>query len=128
MTAEAPDYQPVAVARFPGHVRGLMFAGRFAFVGMSQMRKDREFLFEELNALAGELKCGIAAVDLSTGNICGEFRFTNGCSELFDVQFLPGFRQPMILSHSRPESSRAWSLREAGFWSQENGQKQLRHS
>ena len=42
--------------------------------------------------------CGLAVVELRTGPPVGTFEFTEGCTEIYDVAFLPDVRRPMILN------------------------------
>lgn len=87
------------VVALPGYARGLAFCGRFAFVGLSQIR--------ESNILGGlpiaerydesKRQCGIQAIDLQTGKVVGFLQFTAGCAEIFDVQVLSGLRWPTVV-------------------------------
>jgi len=43
-----------------------------------------------------ELKCGVGIVDLRTGKQEGHLEFASGVEEVFDVQVLPGIRNPYI--------------------------------
>ena len=47
---------------------------------------------------AANLLCGVAVVDLRSGQMVGMLEYTGGCEELFEVQFLPGVRRPMIVN------------------------------
>ena len=80
-----------AVAAVPGFTRGLAFAGRFAFVGLSQVRESAIFsgipITERLKA--EERTCGVAVVDLTTGRFAGLLRFEEAVQEVFAVAILP---------------------------------------
>jgi hypothetical protein len=58
----------------------------------------------------------VAVVDVRTGAQVGLFEFTAGCEELYDVQFLPGIRRPMILSLEKPAARAALSTHEFSYW------------
>jgi uncharacterized protein (TIGR03032 family) len=80
-----------AVVAVPGFTRGLDFAGRFAFVGLSQVRESAVFsgipITERLKA--EERTCGVAVVDLVAGGIVGLLRFQDAVQEVFAVAVLP---------------------------------------
>ena len=105
------------VATLPAYVRGLDFAGRYAFVGLSALRDP--------SAAAGglpvqrrfaDLLCGVAAVDLRTGTVAGLLRFTAGVTEVFDVRVLPGLRRAMVLNGDQPESRQAFTAPAFSYW------------
>ena len=83
------------VAELPGFTRGLSFVGRYALVGLSQVR---ESVFDGLPlTLRGEpRRCGVWIIDTSTGQTVGFLRFEGSVREVFDVQVL-GARMPEIL-------------------------------
>jgi uncharacterized protein (TIGR03032 family) len=90
------------VAQLPGFTRGLAFAGRYAFVGLSQVR---ESVFGGI-PLAKRLpdddrRCGVWVVDIETGASVGFLRFEGAVQEIFDVQLLGGIRCPELVE---PES------------------------
>ncbi len=44
------------------------------------------------------------------------FEFTAGCEELYDVQFLPGIRRPMILNLDKPAVRQAMTNPDSSYW------------
>lgn len=80
-------------ARFPGYARGLALAGKLAFVGLSKIRATSTFDGVPIAEDRDRLKCGVGVVDLETGELAGQFEFTSGVDEIFDVRLLPGVRQ-----------------------------------
>ena len=44
-----------------------------------------------------ELKCGVAAVDLRTGQFIAFLEFQTAVEEIFDVQLLPQLRFPEVI-------------------------------
>jgi hypothetical protein len=66
--------------------------------------------------------CGVAVVDVSDGRAVGTFEFTGGCSELYEVQWLPGRRRPMVLNPERLQQVQAFLTPEQG-WLVEAGEK-----
>lgn len=83
------------VATLPGFTRGLAFVGRYAIVGLSQVR---ETVFAALPITEGpsERWCGVAVVDIETGATVGALRFSAAVQEIFDVAVLP-FAWPSIV-------------------------------
>ena len=83
------------IASLPGFTRGLAFTGRYALVGLSQVR---ESVFTDLpiTQTAEERNCGVWIVDTTTGAIVGILRFEGVVQEIFDVALLPGTRWPTL--------------------------------
>lgn len=92
-TIDLQTGQRTTVARFPGFVRGLSFSGNFAFVGLSQARESSTFGDLQIQQEYDELECGIYAVDLDRGQIVAMVKFTQGCTELFDLKVVPSVRR-----------------------------------
>ena len=90
------------VVELPGFTRGLTFCDRYAFVCLSQIREKKIFgglAIEESNE---ELQCAIWVVDIFTGEKVAFLRFQAGCTELFDIQVLPNYRQPTVIGFQKP--------------------------
>ncbi len=85
------------VARFPGYARGLALVGQYAFVGLSKIREKPEFGGLPIEKTVQELKCGIACVNIASGQIIEFLEFETGCEEIFDVQLLPSLRYPAVI-------------------------------
>ena len=77
------------IARFPGYTRGLAIHRSLAFVGLSKIREESTFGGVPIAENRQRLKCGVAVVDLNSGNLVGQFEFQTGVSEIFDVSLLP---------------------------------------
>jgi uncharacterized protein (TIGR03032 family) len=99
-------FEPVAFC--PGFLRGLAFAGRYAFVGLSRPRYKR---FEGL-ALEGRLKaadsepwCGVQVIDLDQGSCVDWFRIDSAVAELYDLAVIPNAACPMAVSPGSPEAA-----------------------
>lgn len=104
------------VCALPGYLRGLCFVGSYALVGMSQVRERHIFGNLPVQERHQKLLCGIAVVDLRSGALAGMLEFTAGCRELYDVQFLPGVRQPMILNVQNEAVRQAVAAPEFSYW------------
>lgn len=77
------------VARFPGYTRGLAIRGSHAFVGLSKIRETSTFGGVPIAKNREHLKCGVAVLDLTSGELVGQFEFQTGVSEIFDITLLP---------------------------------------
>ena len=90
--------EPVALT--PGYARGLAFAGRHAFVGLSRPRSSSapRLTFENLpiSERPSPERCGVSVLDLGTGREVARLEFHTGIDEIFDVQILAEARNPWI--------------------------------
>lgn len=116
LVVEPESGRSTVVASLPGYLRGLAFVGPYALVGMSRIREKHIFGGLPIQQRCERLQCGVAVVDVRTGAQVGLFEFTAGCEELYDVQFLPGIRRPMILSLEKPAARAALSTHEFSYW------------
>lgn len=84
------------VTSLPGFTRGLDFIGRYALIGLSQVR---ESVFSDLpiTQTAEERNCGVWIVDTVTGNQVGLLRFDGVVQEIFDVAVLAHVRWPTLI-------------------------------
>lgn len=84
------------VATLPGFTRGLSFIGKYAIIGLSQVR---ESVFKELPVTeqTAERACGVWIVDIETGKIAGSMKFQGAIQEIFDVKLLPSAPWATIL-------------------------------
>ena len=85
------------VAELPGFTRGLALIGPYAFIGLSKIREKSAMSGVPLAERRHELKCGIAAIDLRSGQTIGFLEFQTAVEEIFDVQLLTGLRFPEVL-------------------------------
>jgi uncharacterized protein (TIGR03032 family) len=88
-----------SIAELPGFTRGLDFAGRFAFVGLSQVRETAVFSGIPITERLTERICGVWAIDLITGRTVAFLKFEDALQEIFAVQVLPGRRYPDLLNY-----------------------------
>jgi uncharacterized protein (TIGR03032 family) len=95
---ESGKYEPIV--ELPGFTRGLDFAGRLAFVGLSQVRESAVFsgipITERLRD--EERTCGVCVVDLASGEMVALLRFDTTLQEIFAVTVLPGRRWPELIN------------------------------
>jgi uncharacterized protein (TIGR03032 family) len=88
-----------SVLQLPGFTRGLDFFGRFAFVGLSQVRESAVFSGIAI-AERPERCCGVWVVDLVTGRVVAFLQFEEAVQEIFAVQVVPA-RFPDVLNDNR---------------------------
>jgi uncharacterized protein (TIGR03032 family) len=88
------------VAVLPGYTRGLSFHGNYAFVGLSRIRETNIFGGLPIGEQPDKLNCGLAIVDLSTGQTASLLRFKSGVEELFAVETIAGLKNPKIMGPS----------------------------
>lgn len=116
LIVDPSDGRRQVVCELPGYLRGLCFSGTFALVGLSKIRERHIFGGLPIQQRCEKLLCGVAVVDTRTGSMAGMFEFTAGCEEIYDVQFLPGIRRPMILNLDKPAVRQAITNPESSFW------------
>ncbi len=116
LRVEPSNGKTTAVCGLPGYLRGLCFVGPYALVGLSKIREKHIFGGLPVQQRNQRLHCGVAVVDLRRGAVAGMLEFTAGCEELYDVQFLPGIRRPMILNLEKPAVRQAMTNPDSCFW------------
>ena len=85
------------VTELPGFARGLAIHGPYAFIGLSKIRETNTFGGLPIAERLGELKCGVAVVDLRRAQVVGLLEFQSAVEEIFAVQVLPGLRFPEVM-------------------------------
>ncbi len=73
----------------PGFTRGLAFIGRYAIIGLSQVRES-VFAGIPLTKTNEPRHSGVWVVDIETGKIAGFVRFDGLVQEVFDLQVIVG--------------------------------------
>ncbi len=108
--------QHQVVCTLPGFLRGLCCVGNWAIVGLSQIRERRIFGELPVQQRFPQLICGIAIVNLTTGELAGTLEFTHGCQEISAVQFLPQITRPTILNAEKTAMRQAFTAPEFSYW------------
>lgn len=85
------------VCHLQGFARGLGFDRHYALIGLSGIRESNHFGGLPVHARWPNLLCGVAVVDMRSGQQVGFLRFDSGCYEVYDVHFLPGMRSPNVM-------------------------------
>lgn len=102
--------EKTALYAFPGYVRGLAFHRGHAFVGLSKIREKRTFGDLPVEKSNEKLHCGVYVLELATGENLGMVNFTEGVTELFDVQVLPGVKKPFLAGFEGPELENLFAI------------------
>jgi uncharacterized protein (TIGR03032 family) len=89
------------VATVPGFTRGLAIAGPYAFVGLSKIRPTSAMDGVPLADRRDQLRCGIAVIDLHSGQTVASLDFQSAVEEIFDAQLLPGARFPEVVGFQK---------------------------
>jgi uncharacterized protein (TIGR03032 family) len=97
LLVDAASGRRETVAELPGFARGLALHGPFAFIGLSKIRETSTFGGLPIGERLGELKCGVAVVDLRRGHVVALLEFQTAVEEIFAVEFLPGIRFPEVI-------------------------------
>jgi uncharacterized protein (TIGR03032 family) len=86
-----------SVAELPGFTRGLDFCGRFAFVGLSQVRESAVFSGIAI-AERPQRSCGVWVLDTVSGQTVAYVKFEDAVQEIFAVTVLPNLRFPDVIN------------------------------
>jgi uncharacterized protein (TIGR03032 family) len=109
-------FEPMAF--LPGYGRGLSFLGRFAVIGLSEPRENRTFaglaLQERLEREGVGPRCGLAVVDLQSGDAVHWLRIEGVVRELYDVAVILGRRRPSLIGFKSDEIRRVISFDASG--------------
>ena len=105
-------FEPVTFC--PGFLRGLEFIDGFAIVSMSLPRGDRSFeglaIEKTLAKTGGVPRCGIAVIDLKSGDLAHSLRLEGMVQELFDVAVLNGATRPAAIGFRSDEIRRVLAV------------------
>jgi uncharacterized protein (TIGR03032 family) len=107
-------YEPFA--ELPGFTRGLDFCGRYAFVGLSQVRESAVFSGIQIaERPQAERCCGVWVIDILTGEIVAWVKFEDAVQEIFAVCVVPNRRWPEITNTARELIANSFVLPDAAL-------------
>src|SRR6185295_12136181 len=95
---------------------GLAEHGGYFFIGLSLVRDSKPFANLPIERSEQELICGVVAVEIATGRIVGTLRYTGGCTEIHDIQVMPGTRRLGISGFDTDTATLAIDMPEVGLW------------
>jgi len=104
------------ICELPGYLRGLHFHGRHALVGLCRIRETNEFGGMPVQKRCPELQCGVAVIDLDSGRQLGMLTATSGCTEIYDLRFLPGLLRVNVLHTEREAAKQAYNAPDLHGW------------
>ncbi len=116
LTLDPVSGQVDVVCGLPAYLRGLCLIGRYAVIGLCQIREKHIFGGLPVQQKHSRLMSGLAVVDLPTGKLVGTFEFTSGCTEIYDVQYLHHFRCANILNASHESTRQAFTAPSFAYW------------
>jgi uncharacterized protein (TIGR03032 family) len=106
-----------ALCFVPGFARGLAFLGDHAIVGLSLPRGRGTFaglpLQDRLNGAGIGPRCGLAVIDLRSGDIVHSLTIDGVVEELYDVAVIPGVRNPAMIGFRSDEIRRVIRIGDA---------------
>jgi len=91
------DGTAAVVCSLPGFLRGLTFTGDFAIVGLCAIREKHVFGGLPIEEKLAKRICGVAVVNIRSGQTVGLFEFTGGVEEIYDIRVLDGVRQVNLI-------------------------------
>jgi len=94
----------------PGFLRGLDFAGPFAFVGLCQQRETNAFTDIPITEENRERLSGVWVVDIRSGQTVALLKFTGGVQEIFAVNILHGATYPELINEAGDLLASVYSL------------------
>lgn len=97
------------IVELPGFTRGLDFIGRYAIIGLSQVRETAVFAGLPLTERCQERQCGVYIVDTVKKETIAYMVFTGDIQEVFSVQIVPS-KFPVVLSMDDPLLRSSFSL------------------
>lgn len=103
-----------SVAFCPGYARGLTFIHDFAIIGLSLARGNQTFsglpLEGALKSRNAAPRCGLAVIDLNSGDMINWVRIEGVVDELYDVAALPNVKRPSLIGFKGEEVKQVLSL------------------
>jgi uncharacterized protein (TIGR03032 family) len=114
--ADLQNGKRISVASMQGYTRGLFFAGNYALVGLCQIREKHTFGGLPVQQKHKELLCGVAIIDIRTGQQVGLCKFTSGTQELYEVALVPRILRPTMRMPQEDMSRHPVSLQRGAFW------------
>lgn len=102
------------ISRVPGFARGLARHGDYLFIAHSRLRKKHAF--GDLPIASTNPVAGVTLLHLPSGRIAGGITYLASCEEIYDVQVIPGYVRPGILSTEDERHRMAVHFPRGGLW------------
>lgn len=97
-----------------GFLRGMDFYDRYAFIGVSRLRKTSSFGF--LPIAKRVIKPGFVIVDLVKQKIVGDVMLPDGVDEVFDLKVLVESGPVSLYDPDRPDALQACIMEQGAVW------------
>jgi uncharacterized protein (TIGR03032 family) len=107
VTVDVQSGRMDVIAELPGYPRGMAIHGRYAFIGLSQIRETATFGGVPVAERTDKRKCGVWVADIVSGKIIEFIEFQQTVQEVFDVQLLPGIQFPALVGLEKQTIQRA---------------------
>lgn len=104
------------ITKVKGFVRGLDFIGKYAFIGLSKIRKGKDNIFSQLEIAKTATHSGIVVVDLTTGQQVAAIQYHASVDEIYDVKILPKLKRPNLLNTITDDYKKAVMIPSTTFW------------
>lgn len=84
------------ISKVDGFIRGLSFVDKYAFIGISKLRKSHTF--GDLPIAKKRIQAGVVVVDLETKENIAEILYEDKLEEIYDVHFIPNSKKVNIIN------------------------------
>ena len=109
------------LATLPGFAHGLCEHSGVLFVGLSQNRLTRRDNPPPIAQRVESMIAGVAAIEIKTGELLGMVEFTDGATEIYDVQPLPGIRRAGMYGLMADDGFVSVDTPQSVFWLKRTG-------
>ena len=89
-----------SLVQMPGFTRGLDFCGRYAFVGLSQVRDTAIFSGLPITDSNVDRSSGVWVIDIDSLQTVAYLQFDGSVREIFAVQVLNGIKSPELINEN----------------------------
>lgn len=97
------------IVELPGFTRGIGFIGRYAIIGLSQVRETAVFAGLPLTERCQDRQCGVYIVDIIEKKVVAFVVFSGEVQEIFSIQIIPA-SFPTIMEMDNPLLATTYSI------------------
>jgi uncharacterized protein (TIGR03032 family) len=102
------------IVKVDGFIRGLSFKDKYAFIGVSKLRKSHTF--GDLPIAKKKLHAGLVVIDLDTKEKVAEIFYDGTLEEIYDVHFIPDAKKVNIMNHQMIQTNPAILTPQFSHW------------
>lgn len=103
------------IYEFGQFIRGLDFIGKYAFIGMSQIRQSSKS-FSGLEVADHSKNAGVILFDMEEKVVVGKVLYHSTVEEIYDVKVIPGYQKPAIITQQDERSQQIIYFANQVFW------------